>query len=161
MAFYVFTLIIYKILIKTFNFSLLFKNEARYLVRKQSSELWAQVLAEENQYRRQLVDQVVQTALNETNDAEEVSVTVKAFMQADLRSELIEVLEKIVLDNMAFCENKNLQNLLIITAIKGDPERVMEYVNRLENYDAEDIARVAVDGGLYEEAFTVYKKVSS
>jgi len=130
-------------------------------VRKQSSELWAQVLAEENQYRRQLVDQVVQTALNETNDAEEVSVTVKAFMQADLRSELIEVLEKIVLDNMAFCENKNLQNLLIITAIKGDPERVMEYVNRLENYDAEDIARVAVDGGLYEEAFTVYKKVSS
>ncbi len=141
--------------------SLLFKNEARYLVRKQSSELWAQVLAEENQYRRQLVDQVVQTALNETNDAEEVSVTVKAFMQADLRSELIEVLEKIVLDNIAFCENKNLQNLLIITAIKGDPERVMEYVNRLENYDAEDIARVAVDGGLYEEAFTVYKKVSS
>jgi len=82
-------------------------------------------------------------------------------MQADLRSELIEVLEKIVLDNMAFCENKNLQNLLIITAIKGDPERVMEYVNRLENYDAEDIARVAVDGGLYEEAFIVYKKVSS
>ncbi len=131
------------------------------MVRKQSSELWAQVLAEENQYRRQLVDQVVQTALNETNDAEEVSVTVKAFMQADLRSELIEVLEKIVLDNIAFCENKNLQNLLIITAIKGDPERVMEYVNRLENYDAEDIARVAVDGGLYEEAFTVYKKVSS
>jgi len=146
-------------IIRVCNENSLFKNQARYLVRKQSSELWAQVLGETNQFRRQLIDQVVQTALNETNNAEEVSVTVKAFMQADLRSELIEVLEKIVLDNLAFCENKNLQNLLIITAIKGDPARVMDYVNRLENYDAEDIAKVAVEGGLYEEAFTIYKKV--
>ena len=130
-------------------------------MRKQSADLWTTVLGEDNQYRRQLVDQVVQTALSETNNAEEVSVAVKAFMNADLRSELIEVLEKIVLDNFAFCENKNLQNLLIITAIKGDPARVMEYVNRLENYDAEDIAKVAVDGGLYEEAFTIYKKVKT
>ena len=42
--------------------------------------------------------QVVQTALSETQDPEDVSVTVKAFMSADLPNELIELLEKIVLD---------------------------------------------------------------
>lgn len=41
---------------------------------------------------------MVQTALSETQDPEDVSVTVKAFMTADLPNELIELLEKIVLD---------------------------------------------------------------
>lgn len=76
----------------------LFKSEARYLVRRRDTELWAQVLQETNSYRRPLIDQVVQTALSETQDPEDVSVTVKAFMTADLPNELIELLEKIVLD---------------------------------------------------------------
>lgn len=50
--------------------------------------------------------QVVQTALTETQDPEEVSVTVKAFMTADLPNELIELLEKIVLDNSVFSEHR-------------------------------------------------------
>ena len=76
----------------------LFKSEARYLVRRRDPELWKVVLDVENSYRRQLIDQVVQTALSETQDPEDVSVTVKAFMSADLPNELIELLEKIVLD---------------------------------------------------------------
>lgn len=50
--------------------------------------------------------QVVQTALSETQDAEDVSVTVKAFMTADLPNELIELLEKIVLDNSVFSDHR-------------------------------------------------------
>ena len=76
----------------------LFKSEARYLVRRRDPELWKVVLDVENNFRRQLIDQVVQTALSETQDPEDVSVTVKAFMSADLPNELIELLEKIVLD---------------------------------------------------------------
>lgn len=53
-----------------------------------------------------LQNQVVQTALSETQDPEEVSVTVKAFMTADLPNELIELLEKIVLDNSVFSEHR-------------------------------------------------------
>ena len=34
----------------------------------------------------------------------------------------------------------------------------MDYVIRLDNYDAPDIANIAIGSGLYEEAFTVYKK---
>lgn len=49
---------------------------------------------------------MVQTALSETQDPEEVSVTVKAFMTADLPNELIELLEKIVLDNSVFSEHR-------------------------------------------------------
>lgn len=39
-------------------------------------------------------------------------------MAADLPNELIELLEKIVLDNSAFSEHRNLQNLLILTAMR-------------------------------------------
>lgn len=42
-----------------------------------------------------------------------------------------------------FSENKNLQNLLILTAIKADRERVMDYVNRLDNFDGPEIAKIA------------------
>lgn len=52
--------------------------------------------------------QVVQTALSETQDPEDISVTVKAFMTADLPNELIELLEKIVLDGTAFSEHRSV-----------------------------------------------------
>ena len=68
------------------------------MVARREPDLWASVLDKENPFRRQLIDQVVQTALSETQDPEDVSVTVKAFMTADLPNELIELLEKIVLD---------------------------------------------------------------
>lgn len=51
---------------------------------------------------------MVQTALPETQDPEEVSVTVKAFMTADLPNELIELLEKIVLENSIFSEHRSV-----------------------------------------------------
>ena len=49
---------------------------------------------------------MVQTALSETQDAEDVSVTVKVFMTADLPNELIELLEKTVLDNSVFSDHQ-------------------------------------------------------
>ncbi|XP_025089563.1 clathrin heavy chain 1 [Pomacea canaliculata] len=145
-------------LIKVCNENSLFKSEARYLVRRRDPDLWAVVLQETNEYRRQLIDQVVQTALSETQDPEEISVAVKAFMTADLPNELIELLEKIVLETSVFSEHRNLQNLLILTAIKADRTRVMEYINRLDNYDAPDIANIAISNELYEEAFAIFKK---
>ncbi len=53
---------------------------------------------------------------------------------------------------------RNLQNLLILTAIKADRSRVMEYIQRLDNYDAPDIANIAIGSELYEEAFAIFKK---
>jgi len=140
------------------NRSALFKQQARYLVERQSAELWAVVLDENNKFRRSVIDQVVSTALPESKNADEVSATVKAFMSAGLPNELIELLEKIVLEQSGFSGNKNLQNLLILTAIKASQEKVMEYINRLDNYDGPDIATIAISAGLFEEAFTIYKK---
>jgi clathrin heavy chain len=63
----------------------LFKDLARYLVERQDLALWTRVLkpegfdesAPEAPSRRYLLDQVVQTALPETKNADEVSSTVK------------------------------------------------------------------------------------
>jgi hypothetical protein len=145
-------------LIAVCNENSLFKTEARYLVKRKDPELWAEVLSEANPYKRQLIDQVVQTALSETQDTDDISVTVKAFMAADLPNELIELLEKIVLDSSVFSDHRNLQNPLILTAIKADCTRVMDYINRLDNYDAPDIANIAINSQLYEEAFAIFKK---
>ena len=145
-------------LIEVTNANSMFKNQARYLVKRRDMDLWKHVLDPENVHRRQLIDQVVQTALPENQDPDDVSITVKAFMENDLPNELMELLEKIVLENSAFSDNRNLQNLLILTAIKANTSKVMEYVTRLDNYDAPDIANIAIGAELYEEAFTIFKK---
>jgi clathrin heavy chain len=109
-------------------------------------------------HKRQLIDQVVATAVPESSDPEDVSVTVKAFFAADLPGELIELLEKIVLEPSAFNENANLKKLLLLTAIRSDKGRVMGYIDKVEGFDVAEIASIAIENGLYEEAFTLYKK---
>ena len=47
---------------------------------------------------------------------------------------------------------------MILTAIKADKNKVMEYIDRLDNYDAPDIANIAIQSELYEEAFAIFKK---
>jgi len=138
----------------------LFRLQAQYLVERQNPELWALVLTPDNQHRRAIIDQVVGTALPGSRNAEEVSCTVKAFISAELPNELIELLEKIVMHGAEFSKNGNLQNLLILTAIKADKARVMDYINRLDQYDGPAIAKVALGEPhhLYEEAFLIYKK---
>jgi len=102
--------------------------------------------------------QVVATAVPESTDPDDVSITVKSFLSADLPIELIELLEKIILEPSPFSDNRNLQNLLLLTAIRADKGKVVGYINKLQNYDEGEIARIATDHGLYEEAFTIYKK---
>jgi clathrin heavy chain len=136
----------------------LFKNEARYLVKRADPELWAQVLDASNEHRRNLIDQVVQTALQEAQDPDNVSVAVRSFIDAKMPNELIELLEKLVMGDTSFSKNGSLQNLLILTAIEADPTRVSEYINRLDGYDAPDIASIAIKNNLFEEAFAIFKK---
>jgi len=140
-----------------------FKDQAKYLVERQNNDLWDQVLLESNSYRRQMIDQVIATALPESRLPEEVVCTVQAFMRANMPSELIELLDKIVLHSpkeRGFHNQKNLQNLLILTAIKSDKKRVMQYVTRLDNFDGPSIAKIALEPeySLFEEAFTMYNK---
>lgn len=145
-------------LIHITNENSMFKQQARYLVKRRSPELWAQVLVPDNIHRRQLIDQVVATAVPESTDPDDVSVTVKAFLSADLPIELIELLEKIIIEPSPFSDNKNLQNLLMLTAIRADKGKVVGYINKLQNYDVAEIAKIAIDHGLYEEAFMIFKK---
>ena len=113
----------------------MFKQQARYLVKRRQLELWAMVLVPDNVHRRQLIDQIIATALPECTDTDDDSVTVKAFITADLPIELIEILEKIIIEPSPFSDNKNLQNLLMLTAIRADKGKVVGYINKLENYD--------------------------
>jgi len=145
----------------------LFRDLAKYLVERQDLDLWANVLNKdpdepEDPQRRQLIDQIVEWALPESTSADEVSSTVKAFMAADLPGELITLLERIVLQGTDFSDNRNLQNLLILTAIRADTTKVSMYIDELDNFDAKEIALICVseNHNLYEEAHNIYLKFS-
>jgi len=145
-------------LISITNENSMFRQQARYLLDRADAEIWGYVLSPDNVHRRSLVDQVISTAVPEAQEPEKVSVAVKAFMENDLPAELIELLEKIILEPSTFSDNAILQNLLILTAIKTDKGRVMDYIHRLDAYNPDDIAENCVEAGMYEEAFEVHKK---
>jgi len=145
-------------MIELTNKNSLFKDQAKYLVDRMDDDLWKTVLREDNPNRRQLIDQVVSSALPACKEAEYVSITVRAFMNSGLPEELIELLEAIMLRKSDFSDNRNLQNLLLITAIKANSSRVREYIQRLDNFDSLDVAKFAIQQGLNEEGFEMYKK---
>ncbi|XP_029653923.2 clathrin heavy chain 1-like [Octopus sinensis] len=140
------------------NENALFKIEARYLLRLKDPNIWRTVLSDKNEHRRALIDQIVQTALPESQSAEDISVAVRSFLEADLTNELIELLEKIVLENTMFSEHTNLQNLLILTALRSSKANVSSYLEKLDKYDAPEIARKMIDSGRFEDAFNIYSK---
>ncbi len=47
---------------------------------------------------------------------------------------------------------------MVLTAIRADKGKVVNHINKLENYNVGEIAKIAIDHGLYEEAFSIYKK---
>jgi clathrin heavy chain len=147
-------------LISITNENSMFKAQARYLLNRADNELWAFVLSPNNIHRRSVIDQVISTAVPESTEPEKVSVAVASFLKADLPAELIELLEKIVLEPSQFSDNESLQNLLILTATKADKGRVMDYIHRLDAYNAPDVANICIGVGLFEEAFEVYKKIN-
>jgi clathrin heavy chain len=79
-------------------------------------------------------------------------------MHMELHGPLLELLEKIILEESPFSDNKSLQSLMFLTAIRNDKGKVMGYISKLEGYDVDAIAKVATEAGLYEEAFTIYSK---
>ena len=148
-------------LVNITNENSMYKAQARYLLNRADKELWAFVLSPNNEHRRSLVDQIIATAVPESTEPDKVSVAVSSFLAADMPVELIELLEKIVLEPSPFSDNENLQNLLILTATKADKKRVMDYIHKLDNYNAPDIANICIEVGLFEEAFEVYKKTNA
>ena len=136
----------------------MYKAQARYLLERADPEIWGFVLNGNNIHRRSLVDQVISTAVPESTEPEKVSVAVKAFLEADLPAELIELLEKIILEPSPFSDNGSLQNLLMLTAAKADKGRLMDYIHQLSAYNGEEIANMCITVGLFEEAFEIYKK---
>ncbi|KAL9057613.1 MAG: hypothetical protein Q9162_002228 [Coniocarpon cinnabarinum] len=145
-------------LISITNENSMFRQQARYLLERADAEIWSYVLNADNVHRRSLVDQVVATAVPESQEPEKVSIAVKAFMDNDLPAELIELLEKIILEPTTFSDNTILQNLLILTAIKTDKAKVMDYIQQLSAYNPDEIAENCIEAGMGEEAFEIYKK---
>ncbi|CAJ0898905.1 7240_t:CDS:10 [Entrophospora sp. SA101] len=64
-------------LVRVTNENIMFKHQARYLVKRRNPQLWAHVLDGNNMHRTSLTEQVNAVVLSETTDPEDVSATVK------------------------------------------------------------------------------------
>ncbi|KAI1486926.1 clathrin heavy chain [Biscogniauxia mediterranea] len=148
-------------LVNITNENSMYRAQARYLLERSDRELWMFVLSENNIHRRSVIDQVIATAVPECSDPAKVSEAVASFLAADLPLELIELLEKIVLEPSPFNDNPSLQNLLILTAARADKGRVMDYIHRLDAFNPDECAQLCIDVGLFEEAFEIFKKVGN
>jgi clathrin heavy chain len=135
----------------------MWKPLGRYLVEQMDLDLWHSVLEDTSFDKKQLVEAVRHDALAHTASPDEVIATVRAFMQANMTEELTTILDQVVLHGQ-FQKNKYLENLLLISAIKSRPEKVAEYVGRLQHYDPLEIGPMAVNAGLFESAFHVFEK---
>ena len=143
-------------LINLTNKNAMYRAQAQYLVESLNQDLWKKVLTSENEHKKAVTDQVIQVILPSTRNPEEVSVTVKAFIEAGLQADLMDLLEKLVLHNNEFSKNKSLQNLLILTAMTTDKKKVKGFLTRLDAYDGTDIAVKCLESNLFEEAFYIY-----
>jgi clathrin heavy chain len=137
----------------------LWREQARYVIERMNPELWARVLEESNPNRKTLLTQVIGSALMENRNPEQVSAAVKALMRAGLQNELLELLEKLVLQaGGTFANNTSLQNLLLLTSIRSAPERTGDYIRRLDAFDGATIGQLCLEHGLYDEAFATFAK---
>jgi clathrin heavy chain len=139
----------------------MFRALARYLLERADPEVYAFVLDDKNDYRRSVVDQIISTAVPESTEPDKVSIAVKAFVDADLPAELIELLEKIILEPSPFSENGSLQNLLMLTAAKSDKARLMDYIHKLDQFSVDEITDLCISQGLFEEALAIRKKTGN
>lgn len=136
----------------------LWKQLAKHLVALQSVNYWMEVLkGDHSEHLSTTFIDAVRTETAESSVADEVIVTVRAFTAAGMTKELTTILDQVVLSGK-FQRNKYLENLLITNAIKSRPEKVSEYLNKLEDYDPNDIAPTAIEHMMFDAAFTVYNK---
>ncbi|KZV93530.1 clathrin heavy-chain terminal domain-containing protein [Exidia glandulosa HHB12029] len=84
-----------------------------------------------------LMDQIIATSIPECTDPDDVSI---------------------IVEPSPFSDNKSLQNLLTLTAIRADKSKVVGYIAKLSNYDVLNVAKIATEHGLFDEALTIYKK---
>ncbi|KAG9450420.1 hypothetical protein H6P81_010385 [Aristolochia fimbriata] len=82
-------------LINVTNKKPLFKLQARYVVERMDPELLEKVLSPDNEFRGQLMDQVVSSVLPESKSPEQVSATVKAVRQLIFHMNLLNFLKRL------------------------------------------------------------------
>lgn len=71
-------------LVELTNKNALYRLQAKYLVERQDKELWAHVLAPDNPHRQFIVEQVVSSALPDSDNINEITCTIKAFTETGL-----------------------------------------------------------------------------
>eukprot|EP01060_Flectonema_neradi_P040679 TRINITY_DN9376_c0_g1_i1.p1 TRINITY_DN9376_c0_g1~~TRINITY_DN9376_c0_g1_i1.p1 ORF type:complete len:1664 (+),score=413.77 TRINITY_DN9376_c0_g1_i1:68-5059(+) len=133
------------------------KDLAGYLMKRQCPELWKKVLS--IQEKDDLIKYLIESVIPKANNPSEVSVAVKAFLHAGMAAELLLVLKELIIvnKNPAFCENRYLQNLLLLTVIQNKPEEAMDYICKLTHFDVDEMAKIALKKNMYEEAIAIYQ----
>ncbi|BAM41108.1 clathrin heavy chain [Theileria orientalis strain Shintoku] len=113
--------------------------------------------AESSQFTT-VFDELLVMCIDNCN-SNEISVLIKFFLSQEMNKYLITLLEGLLLNQTEFSKNSNLQNLLLATTIKTNPAKLQEYLNKLNNYEVNSLAKLANELGLYHSSYQLYRKV--
>ena len=132
-----------------------YKRISSICIEKQSQEIWSSVILPNNKNSKHVVDAIISIICDYPD---QIFQTVKFFIDAQIPSYLLNIVEKTVFEFPPFQHNTSLQNLLICTAIKSERERVMKYVTQFNDYTSDKISQLLIESNLFDEAIAVYKK---
>ncbi|KAK1935936.1 clathrin heavy chain [Babesia divergens] len=134
---------------------------ASYALKRSLPKLWQDIFAEgstvvDSEGRQRVCEELV-TLAPECSNASEISCVLKALLDNNKSSEVIALLEQILLSPTQFSSSANLQNLLLATAVKTDPTKLENYLVKLNNYDVGALSKLANNLGLSRSSFSILK----
>lgn len=134
-----------------------FSIQACYCITRQNQNLWNLALSSSNKNISFLVNAII-SQVEKIKNPDSAFMIVKAFIDAKIQPQLLELLDKLIFHTYLFKNNTYMQNLLINTSIMVDPSRVMSYIYLLNNYIPDQIGDQLIKAKLYDEAITMYNK---
>lgn len=135
----------------------LFNHQAWYCITIQSPKIWNLVLSSYNKNMPFLVNAII-SQVEKIKDPDKAFGIVKAFIDAKIQPQLLELLDKLIFRTCLFKNNTYMQTMLINTSISVDPSRVMSYIYLLNDYAPDQIGDQLIKTKLYDEAITMYNK---
>ncbi|CDR98027.1 clathrin heavy chain, putative [Babesia bigemina] len=134
---------------------------ASYALKRSSARMWREIFSADStavkpEDRKHICEELVSLA-PESSNAAEISCVLKALLDANMDAEVIALLEQLLLTQTQFASSGNLQNLLLATAVRTNPEKLEEYLPKLDNYDVTALSKLATSLGRTRSSFSILK----
>ncbi|SIO73338.1 clathrin, heavy polypeptide [Babesia microti strain RI] len=132
----------------------LYETLSKHVLEAQDLQLWSLVLSHEDS--DSFISELTSNVLPECKNSQQVSIAIKALMDAKMNYHLITLLDRLILSKSNFSDNRNLQNLLLVTALREKSDKLETYIDVCTNCDVNQVAKLALELDEVDHALNLY-----